>query len=819
MYLRAKVIMYLRAALAPNGALTKDNNNKTKPYMKKYLFALVLVLFAAGQASAQMSDEEVIQFVQEEHEAGKSQTTILMDLQRKGVKKEQLLRLKEQYEEDQGSFEASQSTPVAAGTRTRQANGETQAKTEKSNQSVKNVVAEVKEIFGHDIFQSDKLSFEPNMNIATPASYVLGPGDEVLIDVYGTSQSSKKYAVSPEGTIIVEKIGPVTVAGLTIDQAQARVSTKMGQHYQGSSIKLTVGQTRTVVVNVLGEVVNPGTYTLSAFSTVFNALYLAGGITEIGTLRNIKVSRGGKIISKIDVYDYILNGKLTGNILLQDNDAIIVGAYDALVAVRGAIKRPMYYEMKEGESVKAALEYAGGFKSIANKNSVSIERHATDGLTVHTINEWDFPSFAVQDGDVIIAKGIIDRYQNMVEVSGSVFYPGHYEISNECNSVHTLIEKAGGVKENAYTNLVVLFRMNENRTRKAMSIDLASILNDKAPDVILENEDSLVISSDEEITRTRKYHIFGPIARQGEYPYVENMTLEDAIVAAGGLREEALLSNIEIARRIQYTDERDSTFNTKAKIFTFNIENGLLVKQDQNFALKPFDVITIKKDPNFADVSVVYIGGEVKYPGNYSLQKRDERLSDLIKRAGGLTEAGFAEGTRFTRALMQNERERAIQLLEIAHSSDTVDIDKIAIKDRYSLGVDLITAMEKPGGTNDIILRNGDQIVIPQRDNTVRISGDVLYPNTIPFVRKKRASYYINQAGGVSSKGQRSKAFIIYANGQVSRAKHGDVRPGCEIVIPTKPEKPTDPQKTSMIMAGVSTLSTVGAVLISALRR
>ena len=808
-----------------NGALTKDNNNKTIPYMKKYLIALALVLFAAGQVSAQMSDEEVIQFVQEEHEAGKSQTAILMDLQKKGVSKEQLLRLKEQYEEAKASGSAaisagaSSSEGSGAGDRIRKSNGDTQSKTKDMDKTVADVVTSKKEIFGHDIFQSDKLSFEPNQNIATPSSYVLGPGDEVLIDVYGTSQSSKKYAVSPEGTIIVEKIGPVTVAGLTVDQAQARVSAKMGQHYQGSSIKLTVGQTRTVVVNVLGEVINPGTYTLSAFSTVFNALYLAGGVTDIGTLRNIKVSRGGKIISKIDVYDYILNGKLTGNVLLQDNDAIIVGAYDALVSVRGEIKRPMYYEMKEGESLKAVLEYAGGFKSVANKKSDSIERHTTDGLTVHTIDEWDFPSFAVQDGDVVIARGIIARYQNMVEVSGSVFYPGHYEISNECNSVRTLIEKAGGVKENAYTNLIVLFRMNENRTRKAMSIDLANIMNEKAPDIILENEDSIVVSSDEEITRARKYHIFGPIAKAGEYPYVENMTLEDAIVAAGGLREEALLSNIEIARRIQYTDERDSTFNTKAKIFTFNIENGLLVKEGQNFALKPFDVITIKKDPNFADVSVVFIGGEVKYPGNYSLKNREERLSDLIKRAGGLTEAGFAEGTRFTRALMPNERERAIQLLEIAHSSDSIDIEKITIKDRYSVGVDLVTAMKNPGSTKDIILRSGDQIVIPQRDNTVRISGDVLYPNTVPFVEKKRASYYINQAGGVSSKGHRSKAFIIYANGQVSRVKNGHVEPGCEIVIPTRPEKTADPQKTSMIMAGVSTLSTVGAILISALRR
>ena len=811
--------MYLCKPFAKRRIYFQQDYNITNINMKRLLFALMLALFAVNQASAQMSDEEVIAFVAEQHEAGKSQAQILLELQKKGVKKDQLLRIKEQFEASQGSVGAQQSAPVAIGPRTRQANGETQAKAEKNTQSVKNVVSDVKEIFGHDIFQNESLTFEPNMNIATPASYVLGPGDEVLIDVYGTSQSSKQYAISPEGTIIIEKIGPVAIAGLTVEQAQAKVNKQMGLHYQGSSIKLTVGQTRTVVVNVLGEVINPGTYTLSAFSTVFNALYLAGGITEIGTLRNIKVSRGGKIVSKIDVYDYILNGKLTGNILLQDNDAIIVGAYDELVRIQGAIKRPMYYEMKEGESVKALIDYAGGFKSIANKNTVSIERHTNDGLAVHTIDEWDYPTFSVQDGDVVSVKGIIGRYQNMVEVSGAVFYPGHYEISNECNSVRTLIEKAGGVKENAYTNLIVLFRMNENRTRKAMSIDLASILSDKAPDVILENEDSLVVSSNEEITRARKYFIYGPIAKQGAFPYVENMTLEDAIVASGGLREEALLSNIEIARRIQYTDEKDSTFNTKAKIYTFNIENGLVVKDGQNFALKPFDVITIKRDPGFADVSVVHISGEVKYPGNYSLKGRDERLSDIIKRAGGLTDAGCAEGATFTRNMSRNERERTIQLLEIANTTDSVDVDKIIVKERYPVGIDLPAALKKPGCTKDIILRNGDEIIVPSQNNTVRISGEVLYPNTVAYVEDKSASYYINQAGGTSSNGQRSKAFIIYANGQVSRLYRGRIKPGCEIVIPTKPEKEDNGKKTSVLLAGVSVLSTVGAVLISALRR
>ena len=792
--------------------------------MKKFLIALMLAVFAVGQVSAQMSDEDVVLFAKEQHEAGKSPTAILLELQKRGVTKEQLLRLKAQYESAQsagGLTIADASAPAGAGERIRQANGDTQSRSSESDMApiVSKSSTNGMEIFGHDIFQSDKLSFEPNMNIATPASYVLGPGDEVLIDIYGTSQSSKKYAVSPEGTIIVEKIGPVTVSGLTIDQAQAKVSAQMGQHYQGSSIKLTVGQTRTVVVNVLGEVINPGTYTLSAFSTVFNALYLAGGVTDIGTLRNIKVSRNGRIVSKIDVYDYIINGKLTGNIMLQDNDAIIVGAYDALVFIRGAVKRPMYYEMKENETLKSLLEYAGGYKSEANRSVMSVERKTDDGLTVHTVDEWDFASFVLQDGDVVGVKTIIGRYQNMVQVTGAVFYPGIYEITNDCNSIRTLIGKAGGVKEDAFTNRAVLFRMNENRTRKSMSIDLAGILSGNSPDVILENEDSLTVASDEEVIKSRKYYVYGPIVRPGTYQYVEGMTLEDAIVAAGGLREEALLSNVEIARRLQYTDERDTTYNVKAEIYTFDIDGGLLVKEGQGFLLKPFDVITIKRDPEFADVAIVQISGEVKYPGNYSLKTRNERLSDLIARAGGLTEAGFAEGARFIRSLSQNERERARQLLEMAHSSDTVNINKITIKDRYFVGVDLKAAMDKPGCDKDILLRNGDRIEIPQHNNTVRISGEVLYPNTIPYIEDKSASFYINQAGGVSSKGHRSKAFIIYANGQVSRLYKGRIKPGCEIVIPSKPEKQYDSQRTPMILAGVSTLSTIGAIIIAALRR
>lgn len=783
--------------------------------MKRVFIALMLALFAIGQVSAQMTDEEVALYAKEQYDAGKSETAILVDLQKKGVTREQLLRIRDKYEAMQASGTGSKTATAASSSdndRMREANGETKAVEVASS-------IDTKRIFGHDIFQNKDLSFEPNMNIATPANYILGPGDEVLVDVYGTSQSSKKYNISPEGTIIVEKIGPVSISGLTIDQAQAKITSKMGQHYQGSSIKVTAGQTRTVIINILGEVANPGTYTLSAFATVFNALYLAGGITEIGTLRNIKVCRNGRTISKVDVYDFILNGKLTGNIMLQDNDAIIVDTYTALVRINGAVKRPMFYEMKEGETLNKIIEYAGGYTSVAKKNVVNVERKTDDGPTVHTVDEFDYATFSIQDGDIVEVKGILDRYQNMVQVSGSVFYPGHYSLNNDCNSIRTLVEKAGGVKEAAFVNRAVLFRLNENRTRHSISIDLENILTGKTPDVILENEDSLVIASDEDNIKARKYHIYGQVTRPGVYQYVEGMTLEDAIVAAGGLKEEALHSDIEIARHLQYTDEHDTTYTKKAKIYTFNVDSGLLVTEGQSFSLKPSDVITVKRNPEYTDVATVQITGEVKYPGIYSLLNKNERLSDLIKRAGGLTDAGFTDGMRLSRIATPEEKERARQLHEIANGADTVNAKKIVIKDKYLVGADLAKALKNPGGDDDIILHPGDQIDIPQCNNTVRISGEVLYPNTVGYIEGKSVNYYINQAGGVNINGLRGKAFIIYANGQVSRSRYGRIQPGCEIVVPTKKKKEVDAQKISMITAGVATLSTIGAILISALRR
>lgn len=789
--------------------------------MKKILLILMLATFATLQISAQMSDEKIVEYVQQQQKAGKSQQAIFLDLQKKGVTKEQLLSLKEKYEKMQkGSNKKSSSSSASKGSSQRKANGGQTTDEDDLFASLDEDDADetAPKIFGHDIFNSKKLTFEPNMNIATPANYTLGPGDELIVDIYGASQSNNKYEISPDGSIVVDKIGPIAVSGLTVDQAQNKVRAKMGMHYQGSTIKVTVGQTRTVLVNVLGEVKNPGTYTLSAFSTVFNALYLAGGITDIGTLRNIKVTRNGRTVSTVDVYDFIINGKLTGNVMLKDNDAIIVGAYDALVSIDGAIKRPMLYEMRKGEALNSLLTYSGGFTGDANKSVVSVERKTSDGYTVHTVNEWDFATFGMEDGDSVVINNVVKRYQNMVEVSGAVFYPGHYSISNDCNSVRGLVKKAGGLLETAFQNRAVLYRMKEDRTRKTMSIDLKNILADNAPDVILENEDSLAIASMEKEQLRKKYYIYGPLENEGEFQYVENMTLEDAIIAAGGLKEEALLSNIEVSRRLQYTDECDTTYIKKAKVYSFDIEDGLSVKNGNTFILKPFDVITVKKNPEYGDITFVYIGGEVKYPGKYSLKSRKDRLSDLIERAGGLTVAASVDGAKLTREMNLYEKDRAGQLEEMTQKRDSLNLDIIQIKERYSVGIDLRKVLKKPGCTDDIVLRDGDNLIIPTINNTVRINGEVLYPNTVAYIPGKPGSYYINQAGGITDNGIKRKAYIIYANGQVSRLNEGKVLPGSEIVVPTKPKKMENAQKASLYLAGASTIATIAAVLVSALR-
>lgn len=775
--------------------------------MKRLLILVALYSWACMAIHAQMSDDQVVDYAKAQMATGKDSKQVGKELISRGVSVQQLERLREKYENPSNETVDVNSS---AANRERVANGE-------SMPDLIDIAGSTK-VFGHDIFRSKNLSFAPNMNIATPANYTLGPGDEVVVDIYGASQFSGSFKVSPDGSITIPNEGPVNVAGLTVSQAQSKVVRAIGGHYQDSSIKLTVGQTRTIMVNVMGEVYTPGTYTLSAFATVFNALYLAGGVTDIGTLRDIKVSRNGHIITKVDVYEYILNGRLAGNIMLQDNDVIIVGPYENLVKIEGKVKRPMFYEMKKTESLHSLLQFAGGFTGDAFKNKVRIERKSEDGLTVHNVDEWDFNSFKTEDGDVAVVSGVIERYKNTVKVTGAVFREGQYKLGNSVNSVKTLVEQAGGLLEQAVLTRAVLHRVKEDRTQLTMTINLAGIMEGTAPDVVLQNEDELIIASNEAIVEAHNLSIYGDVFRPGVYKYAEGETIEDLITEAGGLRESASLLNVEVARRI--VSSEDNPDGTKmAKIYSVTLKNGLAIEGETGFKLSPFDIVSIHRSPDYQEQKVVYVTGEVNYAGPYVIASKEERLSDIVKRAGGLTKSAYMDGVQVIRRLSAKEAEMLRKKLELTNiDGDTLALQKDAQKKYYNVGVNLRSALENPGSASDIVLQANDSIYVPQLNNVVKVSGEVLIPNTVAFEEGKSVSYYLSQAGGVSKQGQKSKAYIVYPNGQVNRAKNGKVLPGCEIVVPQKPERKIDTQTVSLIIAAASAMSTIGAVIVSALR-
>ena len=806
--------------------------------MKKLLVFFLLFSCSMTFVHAQMSDEQVVDYVKRQVQQGKDQKQIAKELLSRGVSVKQLERLKSQYESQQKRQE------IISGDmdRARVYNGERREKSNKKRRKTSSSYAtsdfedsygeidnydeyenienenDSLRIFGHDIFRSNSLSFESSMNVATPANYTLGPGDEVILDIYGASQLSETMKVSPDGTVTIPNEGPVNIAGLTVAQAQAKVRRTIGGHYQESNIRLTVGQTRTIIVNVMGEVREPGTYTLSAFATVFNALYLAGGVNNIGTLREVKVSRNGRIITSVDIYDFILNGRLTGNVMLRDNDVIMVGTYSNLVKIEGKVKRPMYYEMKKNESLQSLLKYAGGFTGDAYKQKVRVERKSDDGLTVHNVDEWDFTTFACEDGDIAVVSPVIERYRNTVTITGAVFREGQYKLGGNVNTVKTLVEQAGGLKEQAFTKRAVLHRMREDRTLNSMTINLKGILDGSAPDVVLQNEDELIISSTEEITSKQSLTIYGDVVMPGVYKYSDGETLEDLITEAGGLLESASLLNVEVARRIMSADDNPDG-KKMAKIYQATLAEGLAIEGETGLKLRPYDIVTIHRSPNYQEQKVVNISGEVLYGGSYVLSDKEERITDILKRAGGMTKNAYVDGVQLIRKVSKKELDIQRMKLEVAKNmADSLEIMSALQKTSYSVGIDLRKALDNPGSGNDIIMHEGDSIYIPQLNNVVKISGEVMFPNTIAYEKDRKASYYINQAGGLTKKAKRKLAYIVYPNGQVSRLSKGKILPGCEVVVPTPPEKKIDTNRTSLFMALASSVATIAAVLITALK-
>ena len=785
--------------------------------MKKFLLATTLCLITTLSIHAQMSDQQIIEFIAREQKVGSSQSQIVTKLMQKGVKIEQIRRLRNQYSKQINKSGLSSKADAAVSdveSRMRQAEGKKQevttaksgtesetnneadvsyAEVQGSIKQAESEASQIKNVFGRNIFNNRLLSFEPSMNIATPPNYVLGPGDHIIIDIYGASQKAVTAQVSPEGKVTLPGVGPVKVSGMTVAAAQAQISKTLGSRYSSSQLSVSLGQTRSMTVNVMGEVKVPGTYTLSAFSTVFHALYMAGGINDIGTLRNIKVFRNGHQITVVDVYEYILNGRLAGNIRLMENDVIVVGPYDCLVGIEGNVKRPMFYEMRPTESVGTILKYAGGFTGDAYTKAVRLMRKTGDRFTVHNVEEFDMNTFKLNDGDAISVDGILNRFDNMVEIKGAVFRPGKFQLGKNITSVRSLIEAADGVTEDAFTAHAVLHRMRLNRTLEVISVDVAGILSGSVADIPLKNEDVLFIPTESDRMNERTLTIQGEVISPGTYEYAENTTIEDLVLQAGGLTDAASTVKVDVSRRILDPKAKEGS-SAISKTYTFELKDGFVIDGQPGFILEPYDIVQIRRSPTYVTPRNIYIEGEVQFGGTLTLSSKNQRLSDAIKAAGGFTEEAYVKGARLVRTVTEDERNRATDLMRQIRNSgdqkDTIQTSQLNLFKTYTVGINLDKAIENPGGDYDLVLRDGDRIIVPEYNGTVKISGNVQFPNTVTYEGNKGYKYYINKAGGFGSRAKKSKTFIIYQNGTMAKVGRGTkVEPGCEIIVPTKAKK------------------------------
>lgn len=840
--------------------------------------------YATAQSS--MTDEQILKFVMKENAEGTSQAQIVTKLMQKGVTIEQIRRVKDKYErqaKNKGLGTVSSKDTEEDNGRQRKNNGKKgsskndddeespqyrikdtrEKKKSKSKEVVydetnedwlmmqdelntfipdttamlEKLLAEKrkKKVFGRDIFNNKDLTFEPNMNIATPQNYILGPGDAVYIDIYGASQKTIESTVSPDGEVTIEGFGPVQVSGLTVAQANARLRSTLGARYSSSKIKLTVGQTRSIMINVMGEVKNPGTYTLPAFATVFHALYMAGGTNDIGTMRNIKVYRNNRLVSVVDIYDYILNGKLTGNVRLADNDVISVGPYDCLVNITGKVKRPMYYEMKRNESVGTLLKYAGGFTGDAYKKSVRIVRKTGREYSVYNVDEFDMSAFHLADEDSVSVDSILPRFSNMVEVKGAVFRPGMYQVGGDINSVKTLIEHADGLREEAFTARAVMHRMKKDRTLEVVPVDVEGILDGTVPDIPIQNNDVLFIPTKQEMMEEQTITIHGEVQYPGIYRYADNETLEDFVLQAGGLKQTASTVKVDVSRRI-VNPKALTTDSVIARTYTFALKDGFVIDGTPGFKLMPFDEVYVRKSPGYYKQQNVVVEGEVMFSGTYTLSKKNQRLSDLIKSAGGVNDRGYVAGARLERKVNESERARMEAVLKKAKEEaeqmeieaakenkkidlkDSEKIKKFEIPEFYSVGIELDKALANPGCDADIVLREGDKIIVPQYNGTVKINGAVMYPNTVGFQKGKKAKYYINQAGGFSEKAKKSQTYIVYMNGTIAKvSQNAKPKPGCEIVVPEKEINKMTIAEKMTIGTSVASIATMIATLANIL--
>ena len=791
--------------------------------MNRLILSVLMTLLLAQPGFGQgMTDAQVLKEAVAAKKSGLSETEIATRLMQRGATPEQIQRMRRQYARqitNRGLDNTVDNAIGSAKDRMRVNNevADNEIVTHERGNAPEYVEAPEghsgKRVFGRDIFNNKSLTFEPVMNIATPQNYVLGPGDQLIIDIYGASQETHTLTVSPDGDVTIPEYGPVHVSGLTVSAAQSRIRSRLGSYFESSDIKASLGQTRTILVNVMGEVKAPGTYTLSAFATVFHALYMAGGVSDLGTLRNIKVYRQGRQVSVVDIYEFILNGRLAGNVRLQDNDVIQVGTYDCLVDITGRVKRPMAYEMRKTESLATLLKYSGGFTGDAFKKLLRVLRKSEDLKSVYNVEEFDLAEFRVEDGDSVIVDSMINRFKNMVEVKGAVFRPGMYRLGEKVNSVRSLLEMASGLTEEAMSSRAVMRRMKPNRTQQVLSVDIEGILNGTSPDVALQNEDVLFIPTIAEHQNLRTLTIDGQVVFPGTYEYADNMTIEDLILQAGGLTDAASTAKIDVSRRLRDPSATEAGMEI-SKTFSFSLKENYVIDGDHSFLLEPYDIVQVRMSPAYQAPIRVSVEGEVAFQGSYTMELKNQRLSDVIKAAGGVVAGGYVRGARLERRMTEAEKARMEAVIQMARQSadgkDSINLDKLALSETYTVGIHLDEALANPGSTQDIELMDGDRLVVPRFNHTVRISGDVNAPNTVAYDEGKDYKYYVKQAGGFGNRAKKRHTYIIYMNGTMAMAKEGKIEPGCEVVVPTK--APSDPRNIAQWLSIGTSFASLGTM-------
>lgn len=782
--------------------------------MRKVLVFLLLGFLFTGVAQAQMSHDAITEYIKSALSAGKSEQQIGEELIAKGVSIEQLQQVKAQLEKSKGASSSSSSASGHNDPRVQNAGISPVGQPEGSQHPYP---ASSSDIFGHDLFHSKTMTFEPNENAATPANYKLGPGDEVLVDIWGISEASFKQKISPEGVIMIPQVGAITLNGLTVKEATEKIRRAVSRRYAGlgeggsTQISVTLGRIRTINVHIMGEVTVPGTYRLSSFTTLFNALYRAGGVTKSGSLRNVQIVRDGATVDSVDIYQFLFHGTTNNVQNLQDGDVIIVPPYEQLVTLEGQVKRPMRYELRRGETLEDALRYAGGFIGNAYSEQMKLIRKTGREKQIFTLNEKDYATFKMADGDVVTVESNLKRYENMVVVEGAVFRPGEYELGNEIRTVKELISHADGLLPDAFLGRAVIIRENDDLSLRTLPIDLGKLMSGENPDIQLQKNDMLVISQINDLKDNGSMTIVGWVNHPGSFPYADNTTIEDMVVRAGGFKHGASTIRADVARRI-YDPKSKSSTSQLAQVFTMEFTDELSLSEGAGFTLEPYDIVIVRRSPDYHKQQKVIIKGEVLFPGEYVLTSADERLSSIIKRAGGLTQYAYANGSRMTRISSSAERNDMMDVLENIDEHYRLDSDiRNQLQDRtYPIGVQLKRAMKHPNSDYDIVLQAGDEIYIPAYDGVVRINGEVMRPNAVSYIKGKHARYYINQAGGFGLDAKKRHAYVIYPNGTMSRARwFTKIEPGSEIVVPQKKEH----QK--MNSTEVLALSTAAASMVS----